>query len=85
MTGIDRSVVWKIKYYILCLLSKGLYNVTEVNLLIDLIKENENYTHIFLNLFEKMCLLESKWSYKDFNKHFTDEKMWPKHLTKSYS
>lgn len=40
MIGMDKQLIWKIKYYILCLVSKGLYSATEVNLLVNLIKEN---------------------------------------------
>jgi hypothetical protein len=50
----DKHTTWKLKYYILCLLCKGLINAEEVDKIFTLIEENSNYT-VLINIFELMC------------------------------
>jgi hypothetical protein len=55
LTDIDRHQIWKIKYYILCLVSKNYLRAEHVNNLINLIQEFAKQSYVFLHLFEKMC------------------------------
>ena len=61
LTPIAKHLIWKIKYYILALVSKNYLRAEHVNSLIKLIQDNANQTHVFLHLFEKMCIQEQAW------------------------
>jgi hypothetical protein len=55
LTDIDRHQIWKIKYYILCLVSKNYLSAENVNSLITLIQGNAKKSYVFMHLFEKIC------------------------------
>lgn len=77
----DKHTTWKLKYYILCLLCKGLIYAEEVDKIFTLIEENSNY-NLFVNIFERMCNSGSKrLSY--IQEKYKELVNWPEHLLRS--
>lgn len=85
LTHLTQQVIWKIKYYVLVLISNNYFEAEHVDRLIKLIQENAKQVHVFLHLFEKICVQEERWSYDTFKDRFEERKNWPEKLLKSYT